>query len=131
MPMPDFANPFSGVIPDRILTFGELTRAIRLSQAAELEAIHLYEAMAEATDNALAAEVLRDIANEERVHVGEFQRLLSILLPDEDAFLAQGAQEVNEMAAGTSGAPAEASGEAAPPSAQAEVVPVIGSLRNA
>lgn len=127
--MPDFANPFSGAIPDRLLTFGELTRALRLSQAAELEAIHLYEAMAEATDNALAAEVLRDIANEERVHVGEFQRLLSILLPDEDGFLAQGAQEVNEMAAGTGGAPAEASPEAAPPSA--EVVPVIGSLRNA
>lgn len=124
--MPDFANPFSGVTPGRILTFGELTRALRLSQAAELEAIHLYEAMAEATDNALAAEVLRDIANEERVHVGEFQRLLSILLPDEDSFLAQGAQEVNEMAAGASGAATDSGADSAQPE-----VPVIGSLRNA
>lgn len=127
--MPEFVNPFSGAIPDRTLTFGELTRALRLSQAAELEAVHLYEAIADATDNALAAEVLRDIANEERVHAGEFQRLLSILLPDEDALLAQGAQEVDEMAAGVGGAGSEARAEAVEPSAQPEV-PTIGSLRS-
>ena len=127
--MPEFVNPFSGVTPDRVLTFGELTRAIRLSQAAELEATHLYEAIADATDNALAATVLRDIANEERVHVGEFQRLLSILLPDEDSFLDQGAREVNEMAAGGGGEGTEARADTAEQSAPAEV-PVIGSLRN-
>ena len=126
--MPEFVNPFSGVIPDRTLTFGELTRAIRLSQAAELEATHLYEAIADATDNPLAAEVLRDIANEERVHVGEFQRLLSILLPDEDSFLAQGALEVDEMAAGAGGEGTQPPAAAAEQPAQPEV-PVIGSLR--
>ncbi|MHB8993725.1 MAG: demethoxyubiquinone hydroxylase family protein [Armatimonadota bacterium] len=127
--MPEFVNPFSGVTPDRTLTFGELTRAIRLSQAAELEAVHLYEAIADATDNALAAEVLRDIANEERVHAGEFQRLLSILLPDEDGFLAQGAQEVDEMAAGAGGQETEARAAAVEQSAQPEV-PTIGALRS-
>jgi uncharacterized protein len=129
MPMPDFVDPFRGVTPDRTMTIGELTRGLRLSQAAELEAVHLYEALADATDNPLAAAVLRDIANEERVHVGEFQRLLSLLLPDEDAFLTQGAQEVDEMAAGASGAGTAAPAEAADQSAQPEV-PVIGSLRN-
>lgn len=123
--MPDFANPFSGVTPERKMTLGELTRALRLDAAAELEAIHLYEAQADATDDPLAAAVLRDIANEERVHVGEFQRVLSILLADEDAFLAEGAQEVDVMNAGLSGAeiPEAAADEAA-------AVPTIGSLRS-
>ncbi len=60
--------------------------------------MHLYEALADATDDSLAKEVLQDIADEERVHAGEFQRLLNILLPDEEKLLAKGAEEVDEMA---------------------------------
>ena len=96
--MPEFLNPFPGVTPDRKLTARELTRAIRITLAAEHEAVHLYEAIADATDNALAKEVLQDIANEERVHAGEFQRLITILAPDEERLFAQGAAEVDEMA---------------------------------
>lgn len=80
------------------MTLAELTRALRLALAAEQEAVHLYEAQADATDNPLARAVLIDIANEERVHAGEFQRLLSILLPDEDEFLSEGKAEVDEIA---------------------------------
>jgi rubrerythrin len=98
--MPEFINPFSGVIPDRKLSGRELTRALRMAFSAEQEAVHFYEALADSTDNELARHVLQDIADEERVHAGEFQRLISILLPDEDAFLAQGADEVNAAAAG-------------------------------
>ncbi|MGA9097467.1 MAG: ferritin family protein [Methanotrichaceae archaeon] len=97
--MPEFTNPFSGKVPDRKLTPEELIRAIRLNLAAEHEAVHLYMAHAEATDNPLAKKVLIDIANEERVHAGEFARLISILTGDEDSFLAEGAQEVDQMAA--------------------------------
>jgi rubrerythrin len=97
--MPDFVNPFSGVVPDRKLTKEELIRAIRLNVAAEHEAIHLYMAHAEATDHPLAKRVLIDIANEEREHVGEFMRLLELLTGDEDQWLAAGRQEVEEMAA--------------------------------
>jgi len=100
--MPEFLNPFSGKVPERKLTLQELIRAIRLDLAAEHEAVHLYMAHAEATDNPLARKVLIDIANEERVHAGEFARLLSILTGDEDALLAKGAEEVDEMAAETS-----------------------------
>jgi len=96
--MAEFINPFSGVIPDRKLTAREVTRAIRMTLSAEEEAVHLYEALADATDNELAKAVLQDIANEERVHAGEFQRLLNILLPDEEQLLADGAKEVNELA---------------------------------
>ena len=37
-----------------------------------------------------------DIADEERVHAGEFLRLLRELAPDEDKFYAKGAGEVEE-----------------------------------
>jgi rubrerythrin len=96
--MPEFPNPFSGMVPDRKLTAEELIRAIRMNIAAEHEAIHLYMAHADATDHPLAKKVLIDIANEERVHAGEFARLLAILTGDEDKFLAEGAEEVDELA---------------------------------
>lgn len=95
--MAEFVNPFSGMTPDRKLTDRELARAVRMCLAAEEEAVHMYEAMADASDNTLAAKVLQDIADEERVHAGEFQELLGILLPDERQLLAKGADEVKEM----------------------------------
>lgn len=112
--MAEFASPFPGVVPDRKLTLRELTRGLRMMVAAEHEAVHLYEALADATDHPLAKEVLQDIANEERVHAGEFQRLLGILLPDEDGFLAKGAAEVNELAEKTGGSGESAEGAPAP-----------------
>ena len=124
--MAEFINPFSGVTPGRKLTARELTRALRMTFSAEQEAVHLSEARADAADNALAREVLQDIANEERVHAGEFQRLLEILLPDEAVLLAEGAGEVDEMAKGVANAQAAAPAEAAPDAAP---VPSIGDLR--
>jgi rubrerythrin len=92
--MPEFVNPFSGKVPDRKLTDGELIRAIRLNIAAEHEAIHLYMAHADATDHPLAKKVLIDVANEERQHVGEFSRLLQVLTGDEDKWVGEGVEEV-------------------------------------
>ena len=94
--MPEFGSPFSGLAKDRKLTTGELIRAIRFMVAAEYEAVQLYTQLAESTDNKLAIEVLRDIADEERVHAGEFLRLLKELAPDEEGFYAEGAKEVEE-----------------------------------
>ncbi len=113
--MPEFIDPFSGVVPDRKLTTEELIRAIRLNVAAEHEAIHLYMAHADATDHPLAKQVLIDVANEEREHVGAFMRLLEILTGDEDEWVAEGREEVEEMAANlgarTDEAAAETGGE--------------------
>jgi len=120
--MPEFLNPFSGKLPDRKLTLEELIRAVRLDLAAEHEAVHLYMAHAEAADHPLAKKVLIDIANEERVHAGEFARLLQILTGDEDRFLAEGTQEVDAMAAEL-GAPKEEAAAAAGEEA------TIGSLK--
>jgi rubrerythrin len=94
--MPEFGSPFSGMASDRKLTHEELIRAIRFMIAAEYEAIQLYMQLAESTDNELAIDVLKDIADEERVHAGEFLRLLRELAPDEEKFYAEGAEEVEE-----------------------------------
>ena len=95
--MPDFGSPFSGLANDRMLTDEELIRAIRFMVAAEYEATQLYMQLAESTTNKLAIEVLTDIADEERVHAGEFLRLLHELDPEEAKFYAEGAEEVDEM----------------------------------
>jgi rubrerythrin len=94
--MPEFGSPFSGMASDRKLTDQELIRAIRFMVAAEYEAVQMYTQLAESTDNKLAIGVLKDIADEERVHAGEFLRLLHELAPDEEKFYAEGAEEVEE-----------------------------------
>jgi rubrerythrin len=95
--MPEFSNPFGGLVNDRKVTEAELIRAIRFMVAAEYEAVQLYMQLAESTDNKLAKKVLIDIADEERVHAGEFLRLVHQLAPDEKKFYDEGTEEVEEM----------------------------------
>ncbi len=94
--MPTFGSPFSGLANNRKITHDELIRAVRFTVASEYEAAQMYLQLAESTDNKLAEEVLKDVANEELVHVGEFLRLLHALAPDEEKFYAQGAKEVED-----------------------------------
>lgn len=94
--MPEFGHAFSALKKDRKLTHEELIRSIRFMIAAEYEAIQLYMQLAESIDHQLAKEVLIDIANEERVHAGEFLRLLKELDPQEDKYYQDGASEVEE-----------------------------------
>lgn len=95
--MPEFGTPFAGLAHERKLTHEELIRAIRFMVAAEYEAVQLYIQLAESTDNKLAEAVLRDIADEELVHAGEFLRVLKQLAPGEEKFYAKGADEVEEI----------------------------------
>lgn len=101
--MPEFGNPFSVLKKDRLLTHEELVRAVRFMVAAEYEAIQLYQQLAESTDNVLAQNVLQDIANEEKVHAGEFLRLLKELDPNEERFYQEGAREVEQEFLGQTG----------------------------
>jgi rubrerythrin len=119
--MPEFTNPFIGVVP-RKLTNSELARAIRLNIAAEHEAVHIYEAHADATDNEIAKRVLHDVANEEREHIGEFMRLLKILQPDEQSFYDTGTREVEELI--------NSSGSSVIESNSTTGIPSIGDLKN-
>ena len=86
--MPDFGSPFSGLANDRKLNHEELVRAVRFLVEAEFEAVHMYTQLAESVENKFAQAVLKDIADEERVHAGEFLKLLYHLAPDEEALYA-------------------------------------------
>lgn len=96
--MPEFVNPFVIKGCKRKLTHEELIRAIRMDLTAEHEAVHEYLSHAEACNNPIAKKVLISIANEEKVHAGEFERLLEILTGDEMKYMVKGAKEVNELA---------------------------------
>ncbi|MDD4567488.1 ferritin family protein [Methanoculleus chikugoensis] len=82
---------------ERQLDRGELIRTIRFSIAAEYEAIQFYNQIAESTDDPLVRKVMRDIADEEKEHAGEFLRLLRELEPAEEEFYRHGYEEVEEM----------------------------------
>jgi len=94
--MPDFATAFTVKASDRLLNHNELIRAVRLVLADEYEAIQVYTQLAESINDELAKTVLLDIANEEKVHAGEFLKLLKILAPDEAGFYDNGAREVED-----------------------------------
>lgn len=74
----------------------ETTRGIRDAIVNEQLAIQQYEALADGTADERVKEVLQDIADEEKVHVGELLQLLKDMLPDEEGLLQDGAKEVNE-----------------------------------
>ena len=95
--MPDFGTSFSGLANNRKLNDEELIRAVRFMIAAEYEATQLYIQLSESTDNKLAIAVLKDIADEEIVHAGEFLRLLRELAPDENKLYKKGAKEVEDI----------------------------------
>ena len=75
----------------------ELTRALRDAIIAEEGAIKQYETVVDATDNELIKKVLQEISDEERVHVFELQKLLDMLLSDEEKIKQQGEKEVEEL----------------------------------
>lgn len=74
----------------------ETSRAIRDALINEELAIQQYEAVVDGTTNAKVKEVLQDIANEEKVHVGELLALLKDLGINEEEFLEEGAKEVEK-----------------------------------
>jgi rubrerythrin len=74
--MPSFGSPFSGLSSERKLTHEELIRAVRFLVASEYEATQMYMQLAESIDHPFAQAVLKDVADEERVHAGQFLKLL-------------------------------------------------------
>jgi rubrerythrin len=101
--MPGIVHPFAVLAADRKVTNEELVRAIRFAIASEYEAVQLYTQLAESTDNRLAQEVLKSVAEEEIIHAGEFLGLLKELAPNEAALYARGEAEVGAVAAALAG----------------------------
>ena len=69
---------------------------LRLAVTAEFDAISLYEQLSETTENKAIAEMLLDVAKEEKTHMGEFQALLLREDKAQQEELEKGKQEVEE-----------------------------------
>jgi rubrerythrin len=93
--MMEFGTVLSIKRLDKKQTHEELVKGIRLLVAAEYEAVHMYEQILGATDNAYAKAVIHGIINEEKVQAGQFLELLMELQPGEEAFYAKSAKEIS------------------------------------
>ncbi len=95
----DFSNPFGTMVP-RKMTATELARAIRQDIAAELDAVAVYQAHIDATDDERVKKVLAHVRDDEKEHVGEFLALLEILDPKQAEYTKKGKVEIAELLGG-------------------------------
>jgi len=70
---------------------------LRAAIIAELDAINLYEQMADMSQNKNIRKLLLDVAKEEKTHVGEFQTLLLRQDPQQKDELEEGKKEFKEL----------------------------------
>jgi rubrerythrin len=70
---------------------------LRVGLIAELDAINLYQQLADMTENTNIRKILLDIAKEEKTHVGEFQAILLRLDKEQKRELDEGEKEVGEL----------------------------------
>ena len=103
-------NPFHSLVP-RKLTDTELARAIRLNLESELDAINLYAAHIDATDNEAAKAVLRHVMDEEKEHAALFWQLIALLDPAQAKHAAEAHAKFRLIVAGASHEAVEAAGE--------------------
>lgn len=71
---------------------------LRVGIIAELDAVSLYEQLAEMTDKENIRTILLNIAKEEKTHVGEFQALLLNEDKEQMEELENGKKEIEEKA---------------------------------
>jgi rubrerythrin len=70
---------------------------LRVGMIAELDAVNLYEQLAAMAEREEIKKVLRDIAKEEKTHMGEFQTLLLEHDKEQVEELEKGKEEVEEL----------------------------------
>ncbi|MGC9072285.1 MAG: encapsulin [Acidilobus sp.] len=88
-------NPLEPV--RELLTAQDAAQALRLAIIAELDAINLYNQLAQAVKDERARKVLLDVAKEEKTHFGEFLSLLRDFDPEQASELEAGSKEVSEL----------------------------------
>lgn len=97
--MTTFASAFCSNDSTKKLNTEELIRALRLMIASELEAANMYEQLAENIDNNAIKGILKSVADEEIVHVGEFKAALDLLRPAEMELCKKGIKEASKIKA--------------------------------
>jgi len=70
---------------------------LRAGMIAELDAVSLYEQLADMTEDEKIKKILLDVAKEEKTHVGEFQALLLKVDQEQANELEEGKKEVEEL----------------------------------
>lgn len=70
---------------------------LRAAIIAELDAINLYEQMANLTTSKDLKTIFLDVAREEKTHVGEFQALLLLKDKEQQHELEKGKEEVDDL----------------------------------
>jgi hypothetical protein len=103
-------DPFSGIVP-RKLSDTELARAIRLNIEAELDAINLYAAHIDATDNDEAKAILHHVMDEEKEHMALFLELLKRMDSPQLEHLGEASAKYRLIVSGASKEEIEAVGE--------------------
>ncbi len=89
-------NPLE-LLKDSSLSGDAIAQAIRLAIIGELDAINLYLQLAEVISDEGVKEVLKEIAEEEKVHVGELLEVLKLVDEEQVKALAKGREEVKEL----------------------------------
>lgn len=74
----------------------EMLRAIKLALASEFEAIQIYQQIMESTENKRIINVLKEITDDEKKHVGGLYKLLALLSPSDLKEYEKGYQETLE-----------------------------------
>lgn len=83
--------------PNKKLDKERIAQALRLAIIGELDAINLYVQLAEASENENVKKVLLDIAEEEKVHVGELMEVLKKIDAEQARALEKAAEEIKEL----------------------------------
>lgn len=96
----DVLNPALNKIPEALSGAEDL---LGLMQAiiAEWDAIHLYKAIAEASQNPTVKDLMNHLAEEELKHVGELQELAAQLEADTEKYIQEGRKEFLDRNKGT------------------------------
>lgn len=82
---------------DKPLSSDDLIRAVYQLISAELEAISMYRQIIEATDDERAIAIISSVIEEEKVHSGEFLKLLLVLDPAYREKLEEGMKEAQDL----------------------------------
>lgn len=84
-------------IPLKISEGNKNKQMLRYGIIAELDAVNLYEQMADNSKNRLFKKVMLDIAKEEKVHFGEFLDVLLSMDKEQFRSLIEGKKEIKKL----------------------------------
>lgn len=72
-------------------------KILRIGMIAELDAVNLYDTLAELASNSDVSKLMKDVSHEEKVHAGEFETLMERLDPKYEEAEEDGEKEVDDL----------------------------------